>query len=229
MLKLVERGSRLQTLNLLAGSTTVAGAVFTQILLRSPCMLGLAIVAAWALSPLGGQASLRIVDVGEGVRNDSIVAAYMSVNKSYNAFDTIDMGAMGTLVDTLFGAAVIAPADTKASPLDLWGNVKIPMIEPLATEEQMKSNLWIDIPNSTVLYSSLVGIPTTMREGHGFRHSLLRHLTGRWSVPQSKPVITSRTLVMAGDWSEAAMLANNTLSIPPFEAISAVTVSNLST
>lgn len=46
------------------GSLTIFGAIELQVLLRTFDLLGVSHVVLWALSPLGGQASLRLLDTG---------------------------------------------------------------------------------------------------------------------------------------------------------------------
>jgi hypothetical protein len=51
-------------------------------------------------------------------------------------------------VNALFLASLAAPASTKTSTLDAWGNVKIPMLERLpAFSEQAAAN-WLSVNTS---------------------------------------------------------------------------------
>ncbi|KAF7193895.1 hypothetical protein HII31_04785 [Pseudocercospora fuligena] len=162
MLKMLERGSRLGTLNLLAGSTSVAGTILHQAALRLPSLLGLALIVAWALSPLGGQASLRVVSIGTSSISSTIDTSYMSTNKSFDGYVTGDLGQMQTMINGLFNAALLGPERTKASPVDTWSNVKVPQLEALSNDENaMLHHTWIDVPAENVTYSSLIGLPVT--------------------------------------------------------------------
>ncbi len=58
-----ERGAPLGALEELHGSGSIFGVVETQFLLRTRSVTGVALFALWTLSPAGGQASLRLLDV----------------------------------------------------------------------------------------------------------------------------------------------------------------------
>ncbi|EME78314.1 uncharacterized protein MYCFIDRAFT_199547 [Pseudocercospora fijiensis CIRAD86] len=162
MLKLLERGSRLGTLNLLAGSTSVAGTVLYQAALRLPSFVGLALIVTWALSPLGGQASLRVVSIGTSSISSTSETSYMSTNKSFDGFVTGDLGQMQTMINGLFNAALLGPEQTKASPVDTWSNVKVPQLEALSnSEDALLHHKWLDVPSENVTYSSLIGLPVS--------------------------------------------------------------------
>lgn len=57
---LLEKGIDLGTLEQLAGSRTLGSTVTTQYHLRSYNLLSLGLVALWLISPVGGQAALRV-------------------------------------------------------------------------------------------------------------------------------------------------------------------------
>jgi hypothetical protein len=60
----------------------------------------------------------------------------------------------------VFVAALMGSPATKSSPLDLWGNVKIPRIEGYEGISQMDGEGWYDTDGGDVdAYSSLIGIP----------------------------------------------------------------------
>ena len=49
------------------------------------------------------------------------------------------------IVDSMFKAAVVSPKATKESPLDLWGNVKIPLIEALEETVSADKDGWFRV------------------------------------------------------------------------------------
>jgi hypothetical protein len=70
----------------------------------------------------------------------------------------------GTAAYGLFIGAVFGASSTKASPVDQWGNVKIPKIEHYEKTAQPDSNSWFNtsLDNDDLpAYSSFVGIPIT--------------------------------------------------------------------
>ncbi|CAI6014663.1 unnamed protein product, partial [Clonostachys chloroleuca] len=161
----LEEGASIGSLEQLLGSRTVGGAVLTQYHLRAFNFLGIGILILWAMSPVGSQAILRLVvpkiekstTAGKVVYFDHLWnelggVAVMQGGSSEN----LDATTNGTInmMNTLYGAMVLAPSSTKNSGVDLWGNVKIPRLSPDSTDE------WQDITTvSPVVYSSLLGIP----------------------------------------------------------------------
>lgn len=142
----LERGVSLGTLEQLIGSHTLGSAFQTHFELRILNILGVLLLGAWLLSPLGGQALLRILH--EGTRSEEATVVYT---------DTIrqDFAAWFFTAQLYFGT-IFAPLSIKQGPQDLWGNVKIPVLEDNA------GSGWTEISyEDTPRYSSLVGIPIT--------------------------------------------------------------------
>jgi hypothetical protein len=159
----LEQGASIGSLEQLLGSRTVGGAVLTQHHLRAFNFLGIGILILWAMSPVGSQAILRLVEPK--------IAKYTTAGKvAYVDFLRDPVGGLSLMIrgdnsdattngsinmmNTLYGAMVLAPSSTKNSGMDLWGNVKIPRLSPNSIDE------WQDITaGSPVVYSSLLGIP----------------------------------------------------------------------
>ncbi|CAN9174694.1 unnamed protein product [Alternaria alternata] len=152
----LEKGERIQILDTLATSTSLTSTVTSQVRLRQVSVLSVLLVAIWALSPIGGQASLRQMSI-ETVMNRSDSSFQYVVPFKILAF------ASSTALDvsSLFIAAVLAAWATKASPVDIWGNVKIPKIEHYENTTEPDANGWFDIKirnENLTAYSSFVGI-----------------------------------------------------------------------
>jgi hypothetical protein len=67
-----------------------------------------------------------------------------------------------TMYHAMFLASLLGSPATKASTVDFWNNVKIPMIEYYEAESRNDSDGWFSFESQTVPqhnYSSLVGIP----------------------------------------------------------------------
>ncbi|KAK4494499.1 hypothetical protein PRZ48_014797 [Zasmidium cellare] len=151
MLWRLERGERLGLLDLLAGSTTVVNTILTQLSLRILSAAGLVLILAWAISPLGGQASLRVMTVAQQNSTHAAPMRYMSTNHSFNAYTDADMGPLATLMNGMFNAALLGPERIKESPTDLWNNVKVPHLGSLVTDKiQVANHSWIAVPNENV-------------------------------------------------------------------------------
>lgn len=64
------------------------------------------------------------------------------------------------IMNSLTAASLAGSKDVKASSMDGWGNVKIPMLESLAASNEIESGSWFDVPKDNVSYSALIGLPT---------------------------------------------------------------------
>lgn len=162
----LEHGERMKILDQLLGSTSIFATVVTQLKFRNIGFVGAGLIILWALSPIGGQASLRVLDFGTAITTQPQTMQYLNMNST---FEPADMGAMGEMdVESalftgkaLYGASLLSPLSTKVSAIDTWGNIKIPMIEHLSNLTQ-DSEGWYEVSggNGTV-FSSLIGIPTS--------------------------------------------------------------------
>ncbi|KAF1365774.1 hypothetical protein EJ07DRAFT_92666 [Lizonia empirigonia] len=161
---LAERGTRIGTLELLMASQSVWGTVESQLLMQRFTIVGANLLFLWALSPLGGQASLRLMSRDYAETFAPVKLRYMTTGPGGTMW-----GLSSTYVDSgkfadagaLFTAALLAPLSTKLGPEDPWGNVKIPNLASLVGLKPNSSG-WIDVPLSfsePESYSSLVGLP----------------------------------------------------------------------
>ena len=138
------------------GSRTLFGTIESQVLLRVFGFLGFSLLFLWALSPLGGQASLRLLSVQSDTTNSTIQVRYMSTNQT-----TILFGASASMylpfVTSLYSSSLLSAKQLGALPSDPWGNIKIPRIESLDPDEG--PNGWRTVPPSHQDYSSFIGLP----------------------------------------------------------------------
>lgn len=129
-----------------------------------PVMLLLAVL--WIVSPLGGQAALRIVGITSRKIDHDGKFTYLD---TYNSdFYGGGQNAWRTAVISSFNAALGSPTTTKTAGQDIYGNLKIPMLEPLLADKTANDEGWYDIdpeadvgPESDFWYSSLTGLPMT--------------------------------------------------------------------
>jgi hypothetical protein len=157
-------GEKLGVLDMLASSTTFANAILAQITLRSVSTVGCVLAAVWALSPLGGQASLRIMTVGQRAITNPAEFDYLSAENSYADWrSSSGAGSYAVTATGLYLASLTGPQRVKDSPADLWDNVKIPMLEdpPSWTEDSNPVDAWHQVPAHNVSYAALVGIPVS--------------------------------------------------------------------
>lgn len=154
-------GEKLGVLDVLANSTSFACAILAQVSLRSLSVIGCVFAAVWALSPVGGQASLRIMTIGRTTVADPASFDYLSMVNSYD--DWLYASKAESTTTGLYLAALTAPQRIKDSPMDLWDNVKIPILEDIPgwTDDASTKGTWLNVPSQNVSYASLVGLPVS--------------------------------------------------------------------
>ena len=162
MLWRLEKGERVGVLDTLATSTSLTSAVTSQFQLRQISVLGIVLVATWALSPIGGQASIRQMTI-DGTVVTTPASFQAAVPNGYlSTYISSDNHNTFLTINTLFIGAIIASSKTKASPLDIWGNVKIPKIERYEKIYKPDNDGWYTIntnDDDLAAYPSFVGIP----------------------------------------------------------------------
>ena len=167
----LERGEYVSILDTLASSTSLTSTVTSQVRLRTLSVVGIVLVAVWSLSPVGGQASVRLVSIG--FKDTQIPDSFpYTVNNGFlGVYSSADMWIEGgKRAGVVFVAALMGSAAVKSSSLDLWGNVKVPRIESYEGRATMDHEGWYDTPGGDVdAYSSLVGIPIANINGPVFK------------------------------------------------------------
>jgi hypothetical protein len=113
----------------------------------------------WALSPAGGQASLRLLSITTRDINSTTFVAYMnSANTTSMLFNDLQTSFVYGEVDGVYTAALLGSPDIKGSPQDMWNNVKIPDMAYL-NSSAADIDGWLQVPDGNVKYSSLLGYP----------------------------------------------------------------------
>jgi hypothetical protein len=141
---------------------TIVQTVLTQIQMRSLSLLGLLLIAIWSLSPLGSQASLRIIRTAR--QSNFTTQPLQYVNTSYDLMSmsvgSDDTDSTFTPMNVLFGAAMMGLSSSASQHVDNWNNMKIPWIENL-DPSTADTDGWYPIPqfNSSDNFTSLIGIP----------------------------------------------------------------------
>ena len=80
---------------MLASSTSLTSTVSSQLQLRVVSLLGIALVAVWSLSPIGGQASVRLMTIGLNDTHIPDSFRYMVKNGHLGGYISVDMYAQG--------------------------------------------------------------------------------------------------------------------------------------
>ena len=201
---------------MLAGSYTLVSTVTTQLTLRMLTFTGPFLVLLWALSPIGGQASLRVMSIGNSTTNATVELDYMMQNRSFAPFITGD-GANGlAVINGLFVAALLAPGRVKESPVDPWNNVKIPMIELAEERGTSGADGWFTMTKENTEYSSLIGTPlsnmshpglnTTLHIETSYWHLECPVLESTWQPPHTN--FSGRSWVGATGISSSYLYSN---------------------
>lgn len=116
------------------------------------------ILIAWFLSPLGGQASLRLVSSGVGYVNVTAKFHYLDTTHSPPSYlGANDMEYMDPAIYNAFNGALGSPGSLKNSSQDMYGNIHIPQLSSLTV--QPSPDGWYDVRNTQGPYVSLIGVP----------------------------------------------------------------------
>jgi hypothetical protein len=144
-------------------SQSVWGTIESQLNMQRLSFVGINLLFLWTLSPLGGQASLRLMTRQNRDMFANTKLRYMTTGPggSMWGLSSTYVGS-GKFADAgaLYTAALLAPFETKVGPRDPWGNVKIPSLEYL-NNTKPDAEGWIVVPNiqEPEMYSALVGLP----------------------------------------------------------------------
>jgi len=159
----VQTQASVSLLEQLMGSQTISGAFLTQIQLPAFNLLALLIMALWSLSPLGSQASYRVirVSIAYNVTNTTITSLPAFPGGGLLLDDGSSFGSEGSsYITTPFIACVSSARLLSTQNQDLWNNLRLPLIEQLT--DQPEGHDPVAITNASgITYSSLAGIPTT--------------------------------------------------------------------
>ena len=180
---------RPQTLEQLMGSLTIFGTVELQFLLRTFDLLGIGLIALWALSPLGGQASLRLLGLGKQPTSSTQNVSYLSPESvSILAQGADVISSLGFSTNALYLSALFTPPATQASAVDTW---KIPTIEKLESTSKSDADGWYRVFPENASYSSLVGLPIDGIKKSGSYHFYVECLY----MALDCPTVSDSTLV----------------------------------
>ncbi|KAI9740386.1 MAG: hypothetical protein M1834_004966 [Cirrosporium novae-zelandiae] len=155
----IELGSA-QTLEQLIGCQSLFSTVERQVLLHDYSILSISILLFWALSPLGGQAGLRLLGTVEGHATTNSSVRYLS---ALNQLNSAMQGAEAAerMAPSYVGpylASIMSPETAQTSTMDIWGNVKIPSMNHSTLAPDSEGWRSVDYTKD-IRYSSLIGIP----------------------------------------------------------------------
>lgn len=154
----IERGDTLGRIEQLHGSSTLASTIIIAFRLRSRTFLTLFLIGLWALSPLGGQASLRIINVGDSTIQSATNVWYLLSNQTSTYASGSEMSAAKISINGIFLASLLASEKDRNASMDTFGNLKIPFLEGLKGYNEEFPASWVE-PEENPMYSSIIGIP----------------------------------------------------------------------
>ena len=171
----LECGVEVAAVEYLAGSRTVFGTISTPFRLKLLHRTLPVVLVLWSLSPLGGQASLRVVYPGP--MNYTVPISYTN---SLTPSEKIRGGGRGgdssTTGSQVFFAALLSPPLTNEGRQDIFGNLNVPLVEqssvPLRGLTPDEDN-WYFIGSGpsddreTITYSSLIGLYVSTKGSRG--------------------------------------------------------------
>ncbi|KAK6536570.1 hypothetical protein TWF281_000796 [Arthrobotrys megalospora] len=161
-LKYAQNGARLGTLEQLTRTVNIYTAITTPYFIRAYNRLSVILLFLWAVSPLGGQASLRLLSTKSVAFHSPSEVRFLSPTNisSYLSLGGENYGNWRVQADTLYTASLLGIGAAKHRAVDLWDNVRIPYIEELEKQTpQPGPDGWYNVTNKNTTYSSLLGIP----------------------------------------------------------------------
>ncbi|KAJ4247536.1 hypothetical protein NW762_013216 [Fusarium torreyae] len=131
------------------------------------------LIALWALSPLGGQAALRVIGTAPSTQIEPWSGRFVEFRGDLPFQKNAD-GVPHSLPAVLatFGAALSSPNETKVPGQDTFGHVKIPMLEAYEAKQDPEDDGWFRIKDKTaIVYASLSGLPIATDDAFSHHHN----------------------------------------------------------
>ncbi|QMW43801.1 hypothetical protein G4B11_007171 [Aspergillus flavus] len=146
----LERGVSVGVLEQLFGSSTFFNTVITQVSVRSIKPLAFILIILWCISPLGSQSILRMLHTKPTTISRPIDITYG--NDTELSTHTFIPSTTFTKAEAMYQESLLSPDVVKHSPLDMFGRLKIPLVN------LRDSSDWIELDTENTDYSSLTGI-----------------------------------------------------------------------
>lgn len=156
------RGIRLAALEQIYGSQSFAGTIERALFLRTNTMVAVATLLVWAMSPLGGQSSSRLMYSVSESNIGSATVYYTDIGKVMSsAIGSSGLTDTKSLIHNIYTSSLISPVTQRHGPLDMWGRPKIPIWDDSRGGEE--DDGWIDVADQAAseqsdLYASLLGV-----------------------------------------------------------------------
>lgn len=153
-----------QTIERLVGCQSLFSTFERQFAFRRFDLLGVSLLAAWMLSPLGGQSSLRLLSMKPLLKPVNDTVKYFPIegySMETHVTNIKNAEVAWPLFAPLYMTALLTSRQYLDLPMDQFSNIKIPDLFQLKSYSASAPNdTWFDVPEtSTTEYSSIIGIP----------------------------------------------------------------------
>lgn len=148
-------GISIGALEQILGSQSFAGSLFRLLSVRSHVSLGLMILLTWALSPLGGQSSSRLIFKTIEVLHSKALVYYSTTDSESSFSSASGLQVASSTTNSLFTSSLMAAEEQRWSMTDLWARPRVPRLKDLSNDD------WQIIDQAAMTetdYASLIGI-----------------------------------------------------------------------
>nr|XP_036580506.1 uncharacterized protein CTRU02_09736 [Colletotrichum truncatum]KAF6788418.1 hypothetical protein CTRU02_09736 [Colletotrichum truncatum] len=174
------------------------------------------IVALWILSPLGGQASLRIMELAPLNESEDWPFQYLDFTSAMGNRSSWS-ASIRIPIHAAFAAQSSSTRSIKEAPHDEFGNVKIPLVEPyLSGPEQPDEEGWYKVDQiQETIYASIAGLPFASKDG--FRRDFNYSSTIETSYMYSNCIADHHedSNIVTGDTVQMSSMYHNGVSFDP--------------
>ena len=148
---------RSEAVEALLGSVGITESLQVMLRRRGNVLPGI-LALFWLLNPLGSQAIQRLITTE--YRNLTSTSQIFYIDSTAERVVSNFLNHIYTEeINALYTASIISTNQIQTSPMDQWGNVKIPMFENPAQNFATEDDGWIPVPTFNVSYTSLIGYP----------------------------------------------------------------------
>jgi hypothetical protein len=144
----LERGATVGHIQHLLGSRSLVSSVVTPVRLGTASFLVPLLIMVWAMNPLGGQLSLRVVS--KQTNATAVETSFLFVNPSQswdNRAIDIDEGfstvSLDRVIENVFTTSLLSPNSSKNGTQDMFGNIQIPLLEYLMLNQTTDLDGWL--------------------------------------------------------------------------------------
>lgn len=147
----------------------MVSAVVTPIKLRTATFLVPLLVMIWAMNPIGGQLSLRVVSKETNVTTVDVPFSYISPDLSYDMRIAYSGNpSSDRVIDNVFATSLFSPNSSKNGTQDIFGNIQIPLLEYLMLNETLDPEGWVHTTDR--LSQVLQGVEAAIADAAGITH-----------------------------------------------------------